>query len=390
MTVYSTFEQILISPIQELLNSPSGGAEHRAGPVYPDFDSLTFERHCRGARCVDVIPTLSPDEQSQILVGSYIYGGCIINHFGHFVAEFIHRLPFAIKDHPDLKIVFCLRAGETYVPPFINDIFIHFNILDKIVLINKLVTVDRLSVYPQEESLGGRAPSVDYIDLLQSHSIYTSLIEGERKKTAFISRSMQKGRFALESLVDKFFLDFNFDVIFPEKLSIKDQLLTYLNYDKLVFSEGSALHGCQLLGKLNSDLAVISRRGFDFGREFLSSRFNSVTYIKCISQSFGPLTFQLKPADWMNFVILDYEVLFLSLADFLGIDRNFAVQWIDLNKEKTRELFFDDIKNYLSSHVNYKLYRFDASVNHMRDAIDTLDLLSDAQKAELKQIFILD
>ncbi|MEX0298347.1 MAG: hypothetical protein AB3N28_04705 [Kordiimonas sp.] len=49
-----------------------------------------FARHHRGNRIADLDTEHATG--SDRLVGKYIWGGCYHEHFGHFIAEFFHRL----------------------------------------------------------------------------------------------------------------------------------------------------------------------------------------------------------------------------------------------------------------------------------------------------------
>ncbi len=51
-----------------------------------------------------------------------------------------------------------------------------------------------------------------------------------------------------------------FKVIYPEKISIKEQLKIYSDAEIIVFTEGSAIHTLQLLGNINAKVIIINRR----------------------------------------------------------------------------------------------------------------------------------
>ncbi len=56
----------------------------------------------------------------------FVYGGCLYHHFGHFTAEFIHRILPSLQVYPTLRIIFLLGApviSRRGVPQFITDIF---------------------------------------------------------------------------------------------------------------------------------------------------------------------------------------------------------------------------------------------------------------------------
>jgi len=298
-----TFLDILVYPDIELLKSPSGGSEHKAGPAYPDFEHETFCRHNRANGVVDDNPATEGDmgvyKTALNLKGSYIWGGCIINHFGHFVSEFSHRFLRASLDNPSAKILYSSKSGSE-IPRFIQQIFEHFNVSERIVLVEKPVVVEELIVYEQEAVLGsGKASNEDYLEI-QNTFKSRALSKGSSSagKIIFVSRSKQRACFIGEGALDEFFSEVGVSVFYPENKSLAEQLETYCLAQHIIFSEGSAMHGVELAGTISAKVSVLTRRAGEFGRGFLQQRAKYLEYIRADGDAIGLYLNNGRPADW--------------------------------------------------------------------------------------------
>jgi len=65
----------------------------------------------------------------------------------------------------------------------------------------------------------------------------------------------------------------------PEELPLERQMEIYSGARKLVFCEGSALHGLQLLGRLPAEVIVLKRRRDPFCTEALTPRVQALHHI---------------------------------------------------------------------------------------------------------------
>ena len=69
-----------------------------------------------------------------------------------------------------------------------------------------------------------------------------------------------KAGIAAERIIEECLRDIGFTVMHPERLPLIAQLDAYNSALELVFSEGSALHGLQLLGPIRAGIRVLTRR----------------------------------------------------------------------------------------------------------------------------------
>lgn len=81
------------------------------GPVWPDIEASSVLRHMRHDRPADInAPT--PRGQGAPMRGSTIWGGQCFFHFGHLAAEHVTRLPGALYNNPDARVLFTLQPGK--------------------------------------------------------------------------------------------------------------------------------------------------------------------------------------------------------------------------------------------------------------------------------------
>lgn len=147
-----------------------------------------------------------------------------------------------------------------------------------------------------------------------------------------------------------------FKVIYPEELSIFEQLRIYYNAKILVFTEGSAIHTLQLLGRVPTKVYVINRRrGSYVGKWQLSYRVSSVSYIDVVLNEEPRLTYiePLLPT-FLNFDLLIEKLYNEGILSKLNYNKKIAKKYIheDLQNilsfyEKNKLTFAEEIKRYI-------------------------------------------
>jgi hypothetical protein len=86
-----------------------------------------------------------------------------------------------------------------------------------------------------------------------------------------------------EAEIDSWFERSGHRVFYPELHSLREQLSVYASAETLIFSEGSAIHGVQLLGQNLGHVLVIKRRPErHLGYALLKPRADQVSYIDCL------------------------------------------------------------------------------------------------------------
>jgi SAM-dependent methyltransferase len=278
------FKDVVVSPFTDLLEGPSGGFDHRGGPAWPDFDRQTTARHCRSGKTIDVAPTdLKPTD---VIDEPAAWGGPLIRHYGHALAEFSMRLAPTADEHGSLPMLFATKPGSTginsidEVPGFLGAIWRWFDVYQPR-MISQPTLVRELAVAPQAEQLGGPGPSSRHLDLLDEHAS-RKLGALSSLPPVYISRATQRGHFAGELYVERVMTAAGVLVVRPERLGLVAQLRLYASSEHIIFSEGSAIHTTQLLGHLQGSVSVILRRPWRFAAASVEPRVRHIKYVHAI------------------------------------------------------------------------------------------------------------
>jgi hypothetical protein len=103
-------------------------------------------------------------------------------------------------------------------------------------------------------------------------------------------------------------------------LPLRAQLQSYAGARRIVFSEGSALHGRQLLGRLDQDIVVLNRRhGARTAASALTPRCRSLTYAEVCHTIARPRTRSGSEIETDGLSFYDLAALWEVFAG-LGID----------------------------------------------------------------------
>jgi len=138
-------------------------------------------------------------------------------------------------------------------------------------------------------------------------------------------------------------------VIDPGRMPIRAQMQCYAQAEVLIFAEGSALHGRQLLGRLDQDIHVLRRRsGLDVSKAVLTPRCRSLHYHDVISCHLtttgvfkGPAHSTPRELRHLYAAFYDLEPLFAAFAD-LGVP--LAPHW---DHAAWRQAVLDDALRWL-------------------------------------------
>jgi hypothetical protein len=361
MRDHKSYSELVIQPVIAILSSPVGGKEHLAGPIYPDFENQGYSRHLRGSgQPIDECPPMPEVSSIEPLDEEFLYGGCLIDHFGHFIAEFIHRILTSIQVYPGLRVIFVGAPGvsQASLPSFISHIFTYLGISDRVLIVDKPVRVRRLYVFPQEEYLGGPPPQLSYLHAL--HTVQKQKLTPLRSvgDVLFVSRSkQQRGGFAGEFVLDALFASLGATVFYPEEHSLTDQLNTYISYRRIIFSEGSALHGLQLLGQLEAEVTVLCRRHGQFGSNFLRPRVRKLDYVSLIGGEVYGYTYDGSPATWTSIVFLNqWQLEHFCKSYFTEAGSTVIGTALDSAAERLRMTEHDALCNHLQANSRNPLW----------------------------------
>lgn len=245
------------------------GVAFNGGPVLRNTESARF-RHKRGDVACDAF-----DESASFnryIEGNWIYIGPKYPHFGHIMAEMIHRILPSKLFFPEVNRYLVVTtfddselSFETLCPTY-REVIDFFEVDPASVLIlNENSVVESLSISEQASNLGG-VPSHWYLDALRDYSsVRLDQIHGSGidhlKVYVSKSRMPHGGRILGASYVEELLREEGFFIFYPEEAPLSVQLDTYRKADILIFEEGSACHGTELLGTemLNRTFLLVRR-----------------------------------------------------------------------------------------------------------------------------------
>lgn len=190
--------------------------------------------------------------------GEMIYGGPIHGTFGHFMAEMVHRIVPSRLLHGRGPFLFATFAGDRKItsfdtlPAYKRDVLALLGVQqDDLRLISENTIVEQLFVAEQGSELQ-LGPKPGY--LADLHDYVTPRLDAlhrqdTRPAKVHVSRSrLVKGLLLGERYLEEQLVKEGFTIVYPETLPVTVQMDIYRKAEILVFSEGSACHGVELLG----------------------------------------------------------------------------------------------------------------------------------------------
>jgi len=205
-----------------------------------------------------------------------IFGGIIFNQYGHFMSESIHRLWARDDKHSFVFLVYpnkngCYPSSFDDLLDYQKDAFEYLGVAKRIRLIGVPTKINRL-IIPSQASFLGKDYTLDrcYVDFLkdiESRRLDRQLADsGESntnhtKRKIYVSRSHLPGKSSLigETYLEKELEMEGFYIMRPDYFKLDEKLDLFRNADLLIFPEGSAIHGIQVLGELKAKVVILAR-----------------------------------------------------------------------------------------------------------------------------------
>ncbi len=311
-----TFTNIIVHPVQEM-RDPATRVFFRGGPDWPHFHAQVLARHCWGPIPWPVDSKPRPADGVPETADAGIWCGPIAGHFGHMIGDFAMRIAESGRVEPGLPLVFSSRGRP---PAFFWDAIEHLGIeRSRIMLVRKATRFARLSVVPQAERRFGGGPSRAHLDMMDA--IAGPAPADRDIRFLFVSRANRPyGHFAGASYLDEVLAAAGVTVFHPETVNLREQLRLYRRAQCLIFSEGSAVHALQLLGRLDAAIVVLNRRpGKRIAAASLRPRARSLRYVEATRALVHGLQASGKPQPARGISILDEQRCIAALAS-IGVD----------------------------------------------------------------------
>ncbi|MDD4556571.1 MAG: glycosyltransferase 61 family protein [Alphaproteobacteria bacterium] len=186
-----------------------------------------------------------------------IYGGFFNNHFGHFLVETVSRLWYWLEHQEEnLDIVF-IQAKNKKTPPQIWEFLEILGISKNKIRILEEITQFREIIIPSQATIIKSAYNEKFINIYQAMA---KKVEPKNVEKIYLSRTkLKKGTICFgEELIEKTFKENGYKIIYPEKISLKEQI-SYLNNAKEIAGlSGTALH-LALFAKPKTKLISLER-----------------------------------------------------------------------------------------------------------------------------------
>lgn len=198
------------------------------------------------------IPEVIPGEEVDTLEIEAIYGGCFVNHFGHFLLESLARLWFAAQKN--MPIVW---SSGTKLNLFQEKIFDLLEIdSSRMIFLSKPTTVKCLHI-----------PTPGFIIQNTFHRDHAEFLgrfpqQSMSKRKVYFTRTSFKSKIAeiaREQEMEDILRRDGWEVISPEKLDILEQLKILASAQCVAAIEGSAVHSVVLCEKPAGRLVLLRR-----------------------------------------------------------------------------------------------------------------------------------
>ncbi|QLQ20584.1 MAG: hypothetical protein HZT43_21410 [Exiguobacterium profundum] len=156
---------------------------------------------------------------------------------------------------------------------------------DRLCLVDRPMQCDRLRTVPLPEEISDSIPTPGYLALLEENAARLSLRPAAERASMSPALACWPGRaaFTPRRLSDRPASTAGLRHPSPESVSLRRQMEVYAGAETLVFAEGSALHGRQLIGWRDQTIAVINRRGGSrMARSALQARSRATLHVDAV------------------------------------------------------------------------------------------------------------
>lgn len=217
--------------------------------------------------------------------GYYMWIGHIFPHYGHFLLESLARLwPLKLLKLDNFKFVAHIEGGN-YALPFIQQFFSLLGISEQnLICVDSPKQFEQLLVPTASYALGVyNTPFQDSTWQLISSQIRVNTNFGSKvyfSRLRFNQSKPKTKRFLNEEEIERLFEDNGFQVIYPETLSVEQQISAAKNAGIVAGCIGSAMYNAAFM-KENGKVFIIAPDNFCFPDDLLISHYrkNHVFYL---------------------------------------------------------------------------------------------------------------
>lgn len=206
-----------------------------------------------------------PERTNEHYPGTWMWGGLLYNHFGHFLCESTSRLWALDYFSNDIEgiLFFAKWEDRDVAPASYHRGFVQLMGADcPIRVVRSPSTVEQLLVPGQGFGLGDMASGTDiFRQAIQTRFGTKVLAAGGRK--LYISRSEmspRKGGLLFEKHLETLLVAQGYDIFHPQKHSLAEQIARYKAATHVLAAEGSALHLFAMVARADQKVGIVVRR----------------------------------------------------------------------------------------------------------------------------------
>ncbi len=299
------------------------------------------------------------EEQLEHMDETVIYGGVVINHFGHTILECLSRLWWVIENsESNDKIVFLSTVpGKTYIYPFLEMMGIS---KDRVVLLDKPTQFKQVIV--PDETIHSQSGYRDKY-MIPFNKIRENVKPSTHKKVYFTRSMLSRNDTINEDYFEEFYRSRGFYVVAPETLPIEEQIGLAAGADEIASVLGTLSHFA-LFCKPGTKFTLLTRMYMNtLTAQMIINEASEIDYnIVDASFNFLPIkhtggVFLLGPTNhWVNY-LKDYNIPFTEEEGHFELELfsyQYLLKWTNTySKEKN----FGSIKDYKTQHFISALKR---------------------------------
>ena len=317
-----------VQPFVDLLNRPAGGEAYCGGPLFLDPKRHWPLHHYRGDTVTDrpLAEWADWGQEPEWVEARLFWCGPLAFHFGHQIADFGSRVLRSSLDPRGGELLWipwstpaqwpALKQWQQQLLSYLNPGHKRLRLATSPLMARELI------VWPQQARMRA-APTAFHLEAL-SWCERTIPKGAQRGEIVYVSRNRFApctssdtliGAFAGERCLEELLQVRGVQVVYPETLSLLDQLQIYRDAQVLIVAEGSAQHGLELLGfDSQKEVAVICRRPQREGMHLpLLARFPKLMMVQAVKE----LWIADGGVSWDGLAILDWQTVAISIEGLL-------------------------------------------------------------------------
>lgn len=225
---------------------------------------------------ITVQPDRMPENVENVIAGTWLFGGILYSHFGHFLAETTSRM-WAL-DHLPVPVdgmIFVPRKQVSWPLRFMRPIMHFLEMFGPAAAASTAIVaptrVERLVLGPQGfgtgDMMGG---SPEYRAFIRKN--FGADIAADGAENIYISRKQlfsKRGRYFGEAHIESLFEAEDYRIFHPQDHSVAEQIAQYKAAKRIVSSDSSALHLAAFFSDPTDQIAIVMRRPGDLVEDFI-------------------------------------------------------------------------------------------------------------------------